>query len=337
MGLAMNNGATGSRRRSWFLLVEIAGSMAAIAWVVIQIEWVHLLGQVGGLHPGLLLLSYVVFSLRLGPCAARWSRVSRACSYDLPFRVTLYGYMIGGFFNAFLPTGKGGDLARAIFIGRRYRISTAGLMGTILVERLAGLTVALLSVIMMLPWIISDHAVLWEVLISSLILAGMGLAAFGLCHVPRLQQMSRRITDRWGVGRLRAMIDELLGSLAICGRNLPCMAATLGWSICNQLILIGTAYILGLAIPALQVPWYSFLLVIPLSFFSELLPSIGGYGVREAGIVVFLGWFGAGAEAATLFALLQLTFYLTYSAFGGIVFLLTRQQNPLSNNPNGAE
>ena len=102
---------------------------------------------------------------------------------------------------------------------------------------------------------------------------------------------------------------------------------TLAFAVClsalNQGIVIGTGFLIGYAIPGFGPVWLSYFVVIPLTFVAVLLPSVGGYGVREASYATFFGWFGISTDIAAVYSILLLTFIWVNALVGATLFIST--------------
>jgi uncharacterized protein (TIRG00374 family) len=289
-------------------------------WLVISFDWRAILHEVSGLNWTLVLISLAIFSLWVLPCSIRWRQIARACGYPFDLSLSVRAYYIGSFFNAFLPTGRGGDVVRAWLVARERGYSAAGLLATVFVERLIGFFVALCFVIGTALLTVSGTNALRPALVSAAILAGAIAAAAIIAATPPVRSAVRGLVTRVAGVRLGAAAVEVARVLQATQRSQSLVVAQAAYSALNQLALIVSGFILAQAIAGFEAPWYAFLVVIPLVFVAGVLPSIGGYGVREVSYVVALGWFGVAPEAAALYSLLQLLFLWCMSLIGAFLF-----------------
>lgn len=315
-------GGVKSRSGKTVLAVKLLVTTVALLWLFHTVHWNLILEKLAGLHYAILGLSFIVTATSFIPCALRWKRISGSCGYPITFEESIRAYLMGSFFSNFLPTGKGGDLARGIIVAKRNDYSLGGIMGTILVERINGLIVATVIMIFTSLFIFSIIIELRDSMISSVIFVLVLLALSIICLNPRFQSLLIRLFRRTRWPRLRNAVQDIIGVFKTFREKPNMIMAVTGFSMMNQAILILSGIITAQAIPGFQAPWYSFPVVIPLIFFTALLPSIGGYGVREAGFVVFFGWFEVSAESATTYAILRLTFSLVFSLAGAFIFVV---------------
>jgi len=320
--------------RNTVLVIKLLVTSAALVWLFHSLHWNIIFDKLAGVNYVILGLSLMVSLICIPVCALRWKLVGDSCGYPITFGDSVRAYFMGSFFSNFLPTGKGGDIARGIIVAKQYSYSLGGIMGTILVERINGLIVATGIMILTSLFVISRMVALRNSMISSVILVLILLIASVICLSPQFQKVLTRLARHLRWQRLRKAIEDIVGVFQTFREKPGMMVTVTGFSLLNQLILIVASFITALAIPGFQAPWYSFAIVIPLICFTALLPSIGGYGVRETGFVVFFGWFGVTEETAATFAILRLTLSLVFSLAGAALFVINnggRQEKGADN------
>ena len=312
--------------RNTVLTVKILVTAVALFWLFHTIHWNLIFDKLAGVNYVILGLSLIVASTCFVVCALRWKLIGGSCGYPITFGESVRTYLMGSFFSHFLPTGKGGDIARGIIVAKQHDYSLGGIMGTILVERINGLIVATGIMIFTSLFIVSRIVTLKNSMISSIILVLTLLIASVICLSPQFQELLIRLVRHMRWQRLRNAIQDVIGVFKTFREKPNMIIIVTGFSLLNQAILIVSGFITAQAIPGFHAPWYSFAIVIPLMLFMALLPSIGGYGVRETGFVVFFGWFGVNAETAVTFAILRLTFSLMFSLIGAFLFVVNNGQ-----------
>ena len=307
---AGSRGRKGSRFRHLGLLVRILVSGGAIAWLVSTIHWGAFVREAADINWPMAAAAFVASVACFLPVSLRWRLIARACGYPMSVTESIRWYLVGSFFNSFLPTGMGGDVARGVLAARRHGFSVAGVLGTILAERVMGLAVTI-CLVMSVGWaVVSRVEALRSVLMSMSILTTLLAAAVLVYLTPALRRPVVRLVQRFPARRVRTVADEVLRALNT-------------W-LANQLMVILAGFLIAAAIPGFHAPWFGFFIVIPLVFIVVLLPSIGGYGVREAGFAAFFGWFGVTGEAGALFAMLHLLLRWVSSTVGAIIFVLSK-------------
>ncbi len=310
-----------SRSNIFWLFIKIFFSLGAIGWFASTVKWNDVLDKFSQINFLLLIIAFLVYLLRLIPCALRWVVVGKISGYALNFGESFYGYMIGGFFNTFLPTGRGGDAIRAIVIARNHKYSLGGIMGTILVERLSGMFVTVFIALSACIIASSSIPMLQDALPSVIVLSIL-LVILGIIIIsPQFFKLYQKIAIKLPFQKFWNSITDLMQVFQESRKYPKDFFMVSVYSFLNQVIFIFTGYLIAKAILGFNAPWYSFPIVIPMIFVAELLPSIGGYGIREAGYVVFFSWFNVATEHAVVFGIIQLVF-LWISALAGAVFFI---------------
>src|SRR5689334_7997824 len=119
-------------------LFQVALSLAigvVLLWLAIARIDVAALGtELSRVQPGWLIAGVATYWVALALRSWRW-RILLAPVRRLAFGQVFYGLLVGYAANNLLPA-RLGELVRADFVGRRYRITRLSVVGTIVVERL---------------------------------------------------------------------------------------------------------------------------------------------------------------------------------------------------------
>jgi glycosyltransferase 2 family protein len=254
-----------------------------------------------------LALSLIVASLIVR--AFRWQLLLNGVNIHVPIERLVQIYFIGHFFNAFLPSGFGGDVARALSMGKAARRSEA--TGSVLVDRLTGLLALFIMALIVLPFRPDSFPNKLALTIAAIALGG--LTAGWLLLDGRLILKMGRWGGRWLPRQLAVEGDGALARLLYVMQNAGYKAifGALAVSVLFNLMMVGWWTAVSQALH-FQVSYGYYLLVAPLLSIALLAPSIGGLGVRETIAPLLL--MGAGltpVEAVTLslteFALVRLS------------------------------
>jgi uncharacterized membrane protein YbhN (UPF0104 family) len=260
-----------------------------------------------------LLTALLLFLLSMVIRAYRWLVLLHGLDPTIPFGRLLRLYFVGAFFNTFLPTTFGGDVVRALELTRDTNSSAA--IGTVLLDRMTGLLVLFVMGLIVLPF----HAANMEPWLVWLLLvvAGGGLVAGALALEGRLL---RRLTGRLpatlsltGQGSLAQVYAAVTG----CGWRAvsSAFAVSVAFNVVNVLInwLCGQAMGAGVSLGY-------FVVVTPLLSVSGLVPSIGGWGIREAVSTAVFAPAGVDANVAVAFGMALNGIALAAGIVGGIIY-----------------
>src|SRR5438067_2557097 len=115
----MRNAAiTVTRTAARSLSFRAAASVALLGLVFLQVDWRTAGERVAGSEWPWFAAAVCLVEAAFLVGAVRWYWLLRGAGVELSFGPALRAYMIGMFSNNFLPTGFGGDAARALIAGR---------------------------------------------------------------------------------------------------------------------------------------------------------------------------------------------------------------------------
>ncbi|MDO8673566.1 MAG: lysylphosphatidylglycerol synthase transmembrane domain-containing protein [Dehalococcoidia bacterium] len=263
-------------------------------------------------------LFLVVFALVISAYKWQWLLTVQGVHVSLPKLFT--SYLVGLFFNNFLPTNIGGDVVRIADIGRytgRMPEATASVVG----ERLlAGFALGLTAVIgLVLSYQISSGftgavagvLVIFGVIITIVASPGARRLIGSRISIPNIFSLREKIQ---GVGR----------SMAVSFSN----KWILLWVIVLSIGFHATVILINFAIfRALgqDVSLVYCLLVIPIIMALQMIPiSFNGLGVREGAYIYFFGFVNIGAAPAVAASLLFWALVTVVSLVGGLIFAMRR-------------
>jgi uncharacterized protein (TIRG00374 family) len=263
------------------------------------------------------------FAISIFVFALRWQILLKAYGYR-PSLWSLYRYYIMGlFFNNFLPTAIGGDVVRIYKIIQNTDDRNVG-FASVMTERLLGMAGTLTLTMLALLFMSRDsESQMLLPVAGGLILAI--LVFFIFIFYPRFSIPVNPIIDRLKIFRLGERIHKFTQVLRHNNNNKSIYWKLLFTSMIGQMLIILMTYLLSLGL-ALRIPMGYLFLVVPITFLISMLPSINGLGVREGGYVFFLGKIGISKAGALSLSFLVVIIPLFISLFGGLLFLSERNK-----------
>lgn len=250
----------GNLRKKGVALLKILFSALLLYFVFRRIPFSQVWETVRDSHPGYLLLAGVSFIGSKALAALRLNRYFRVIGIPLTEASNLKLYLLGMFYNLFLPGGIGGDAYKGYVLHRDFKAPLKRVVSVLLLDRISGLYLLVLYSGVLLAWLSPG----WfrEYQIWLLPALGLSLPVYWWFH-RRFFSYAQRVF--WTAGAYSAGVQAA------------------------QLV---TAFFIlkAIGIPAGYLPY---LLLFLLSSIVAVLPvTIGGIGSRE--LLFYYGslWFG---------------------------------------------
>jgi len=300
--------APGGARRRWALSgLRIAVGLGALAWTLSRVSPAELGDSFTRIGAGAGLAAVAATGLALLVATERWRLLLGA--YAAPRRPSrrelLRLYLVGLFYNTYLPGAVAGELVRG-WATRRAFAGQGGGLAVVLIERLFGLA----GLLVLTAGVLAFHPVGGTRHLP--LLAGLGLiAAGGAAASPFLL---RHLAPRMPFPRIR----EALATLPTVARPLL-LLPVLGLSLGTQALSALTGWVLLRAIDP-GVALLDALVLVPLAMVAAFFPfTQAGLGVREAAFVALFTRIGVARADATAASLGVLAAQLLVAAVGGLL------------------
>ncbi len=238
--------------------------------------------------------------------AVRLWRIFLIQGVHVSYAKTLYLCVVGLFFNLFLPSAVGGDVAK-IYYASKYSGKKIPAATSVILDRLLGLiAIMIIAMVGMLFF----HKEFEDPRVSLVFYAFLALiGGITLFFASRRFAKAFKFLDFLiPAGKLRDKLTELYHAFYTCKNHKGTLAACLLISITGQSIVILLNYWMGESLGVDIHPGIYFV-IIPLVSIISMAPSLGGLGVREAGSVYFFSHYMPPERAL---ALSLLTDFLIY-------------------------
>jgi uncharacterized protein (TIRG00374 family) len=292
-----------------------------LAWLLLWDDnWRKLLLLFGDLQPLYLLPFLGIAFVLIGTSCLKWKLFLRERWTAIPFRRLVALYLIGIFFNNFLPSNFGGDFARAYYLGRQIQ-SQVQSFASVLLERLTGL-VALVTLALGAYALIPALREGPLVTVSIAVLAG-GCTAFiiALWYPSLVNLVLRPLLEVAFLQRMVAKLHELHDHLSYFRDKQILIANAMAYSFlfhtCTVINIYLAALLLGLDLSLLNLFG-----VTPIILVIAALPlTPNSLGIWEWAFGFYLIPAGAALEQGLAVALLLRAQTLLVSLVGGGLFL----------------
>ncbi len=295
-------------------LLKIAVTLIGLYLVLSRLDARAIWAVIENVRPGWLVFGAALIAISLPLRAYRWHIVLHGVGSVIRFGRLVELYLVGSFFNAFLPSGLGGDVVRAAEAAQDVDSGVA--VGTVLVDRLSGLMAMFMMALAVLPFRPDGIPNNVTVTIAIICVAGLALGAVlvdGRLFHALMQFLPAQVRAAGG-----GFLDRLARSISQCsGRAL---VGALLVSVVFNVVQVGWWAASGLAL-GLEIPLGYYLIVVPVLALALLVPSIGGLGVRENLAPVLFSGAGISPEQAVALTLLVFGLERVASLLGAPVYL----------------
>ena len=310
-------------RRGSVALVQVVFSFALLVFLLTQLD----IAQLQDVRRNLSLPFFgAAVALQLAGVlvsSLKWWLLLQALDQPLPYVWTVRVYLIGQFFNNFLPTTVGGDAMRVLMLRRRIgRISTA--LASVWVERLTGFVALTL-----IGWtglglagesLSGAPELRWAVLLC--LLAGTLAVAVAL-GAPLAARLLARLRLP-NILNWRGRLQDLTAAISSYHGARGTLIAVMALAFAYQLSWVAVHAAASRAL-ALHIPFQFMLLLVPLSDIVGLVPIFfNNLGAREGTFALLLAQIGVPAASAVALAFLIFLARLLVAALGGLLYLLDR-------------
>ena len=301
------------------------GLFSYLVWIADPHQVISVLGSVySGGRLVYIFLAVCAGMLSIVFLSYRWKLILSHFGKDFSLH-RLYGvYLMGMFFNNFLPTGIGGDIVRI------YRVTDYGLdrtraFSSVVIERLLGIASTLFLSIIAL-YFVSYYYKDTDVLFLAVALLLLIFAFFFLITRNRPFKFLLRLFEKVTLLHIGERINKLIEAVHLLKTRRRIIFYVFGLSVLNQssIVLMNLALVHAFG---LQVDLLYLFLAIPLTFILTMLPSINGVGFRDGGFVFLLGKVGISKAAAISMSFMNVIIPMFLSIAGGIMFFMQRKQN----------
>lgn len=270
------------------------------------------------------LIAFVVNFLSIVPVAFRLQMILKIQGVNISFVKNYYLWLISLFFNLFLPSAVGGDIAKGYYIYKESGKKMASVTSLFL-DRFFGLVTAG-SIGLVAFWLARKH--IGDPRIGKIFVWFAVLMIVGVSFVMsrRFANPARKFFVALSPKAFKDQLGKLFDALLLYQNRKSLFISLYGLSIAAQVLFVFLVYFLGLSIN-IDLPVSLYFLFMPIVMVVSLVPSIGGLGVREAMMVYLFGKYVDLHQAVALSLLYDIFIYgsgglcgILYAIKGGASF-----------------
>jgi len=246
-------------------LLKFAVTAAALYFVIRKIEISEVLALYRQSNLIYIFIALSFFALSKLVSAYRLNIYFRAIDIQLPEKTNIRLYLLGMFYNLFLPGGIGGDGYKIYLLQKQYQTGTKKILGAILSDRISGMVALVVLALVGFSFLDFAETGQWSILISRISIFDFQFSIFNLSFffIPIV------------------FLAYYLFIKYLYPYFLKINLITFGYGFMVQLLQVACAWFLLIALGETE-NHLAYLVIFLVSSAVAVLPiSIGGVGVRE--------------------------------------------------------
>ncbi|MCI0469084.1 MAG: flippase-like domain-containing protein [Nitrospirae bacterium] len=313
--------------RSLLLILKLAVSSALLYLLINKIGGGAIIEKMRLMNPLCFALAIILYLIASYLSSKRWKlllpqrRISARRLFSL--------YMIGSFFNSYLPGIVGGDAVKAFYLARELKSSDSapaeGIVerdneisasfASVFMDRYIGLSALLFIGVMSAPlgigYITGEFLKLpFKLPVAALII--VFFAGFLMVSV---------FIFKFRLGERLKFLFKVYEHFRFYSQRREILFSAFIYSLLIQILSIGAVYILSVGI-SLNVPFVSLFYIVPTVILISFIPvSISGIGLREGAFVLLLGAYGTPPDSSVTLSLMWFLSSVAASLWGLIEYL----------------
>lgn len=299
-----------------FLRIVVSGGLLFL--LLHRIDFVKIMTLLKGVNIPIFLLSFGAYFLLVLTSTLRWHFLLLAQDVKLPFGRTLGYYLIGFFFNNFLPAAIGGGVIRASYAGKNTNKNKES-FAAMFTELVVGFIGLLIFTSVLLVFFLNgkiEKIVLLSIVVGLFLIVIFGILFFQKALMSRFKNIVEKIRF-WGLAeKIKRFYNVLYSYKEKKGSLITGILFSFGVQFFLGLMVLFIGKALGFSIPLISYILYtsivSILMMAPI--------TINGLGIREWGFRFFFANVGLSSSEAVVLSLLFFFVGIIGSLSGAVIF-----------------
>ena len=312
------------RHSSFFQLTVKVLVTLFVFWLVFRnVDFTHLQEVVQRQDHAILAVAALLFFLQMALGAWRWHIIVHALAGAGKPILSKYAafkiYYISMFFTCCLPGAVGGDVVRA-WMAKSEHLPLPVSINSVIIDRIMALVALVIMVMATLP--VLGHSLGFEpMLILPFIAVAVAAGVWVLFNAETLTgPIKHWRVIHWALHLIRGIRMIIKNPRACC--------SALSLALIGQVVYAVCAWVLARSLSIDMTLVQSLTLMPPVMLMTTLPISIGGWGVREMGVVGMLGLIGIPQAAALVLSIQLGLLAIFISLPGSLLWLNYRKLNP---------
>lgn len=305
-------------KRTLWLILRILVSGGLLFLILRRMNFGEAITLLKNANIGLFLAAFVAYFLLAIMSTLRWYELLRAQRVKLSYNKTLAYYLVGFFFNNFLPAVIGGGAIRAFYAGRvtsKNKEAFAS-MATELIFGLIGLFLFTIIVVLVYFGFKFKGTILAFIVGGLILMVVVTILLFNRRFIRKFRGLVDRITF-WGFGQ---KLKEFYNAMYFYKDKRWLIFRIILYSFGVQFAIGLMNFFIGESL-GFQLPFMSYIVYTSIISILMMAPiTINGLGVREWGYRFFFAFVGLNSLQAITLSLLFYFVGVIGSLSGGLIF-----------------
>lgn len=311
-------------KKNLLFVLKVVISATLLYFLVRGVNFDDILTTLKSADKLLLVFAFLLHGIGLYVSALRWKVLLKAQNVDSKIMYLVKSYIVGIFFNHFMPSTIGGDSVRA-YDSWRLGENKAKALAVIVIDRLMGL-LALLTFVLIATFFAQEitnnipSLYLWLALLSSIIL---GLLWF--IFLPPIKLVQKIVESRIPLlSKIAGLFLKIANAFVQFNSKKPALVKSFILSVLLQANVVFYYYLISVAL-GFNISIEHFFLIVPLTIFIMMIPiSLNGIGLRENAFAFFFSFYGIAKSQAISFAWTEFSMLLILGVIGGVVYMFRK-------------
>jgi uncharacterized protein (TIRG00374 family) len=302
--------------------LKIAVSLGILAVIFSKVDLAKLWEEMRGAKLSYVLASIVVYFIVQALSTYRWYLLLRPLGVRTPYKRLFSFYLLGMYFNFFLPTAIGGDAVRVYYLNKEAQTLSRATASVFLDRDMGMAALLLIATLAALAAGTTFNGVPLAPIFAAI---GLAFAAVNLALFYRpTYNLLHRLLSLFKMKRADERVEHLFESVNSYRSQWGLLSAAMGLSI---LIQVGGVFSNILLAESIGIRthngWIDFLVFIPAISLISMNPlSVAGTGWREISYKVLFESGGATQAEALALALMWIGVLIATSLPGGVIYVL---------------
>ncbi|MHB1275948.1 MAG: lysylphosphatidylglycerol synthase transmembrane domain-containing protein [Candidatus Humimicrobiaceae bacterium] len=279
-------------------------------------------------------ISLIMYWVGISLLVLRWQILLKTQKIKASFGFLLGSYLVGFFFNNFLPTSIGGDVYRIYDTSKLKHSSGMKAASIVLMERTTGIVSSIIYLFFALAigfvktsqvelkvgkWDVSNHLLIILIIVFFAVSILVTLVML-FPDAFRLNKLFRKLKF---LHKLEDKLKQVYDTFKSFRKFKLMLFVTIALSLVLQFAFTLNYSFAGMGFGITKLSILSYIFIVQLCGILSMIPiSIGGIGVREGTFVILVGALGGEKNIAAIVSIAILIMILIPGVVGGIIYAL---------------